>query len=80
MDYRYSETFSLKEITIPQEIVEFCFAISRLEQNPLIGIDLIQTIYGYVLLESNPMPGWEWFYKNNDAVREDLCHKIMKGF
>ena len=78
VDYRYSGTFSLKEIFLPEEIAEFCLTISRVEQNPLIGIDFIQTTHGYVFLESNPMPGWEWFCRNNNAVREDICSNIME--
>jgi glutathione synthase/RimK-type ligase-like ATP-grasp enzyme len=62
VDYRYSDTASFQEISIPREIIDFCLTISRLEQNPLIGIDLIQTVAGYVFLEANPMPGWDYFF------------------
>ena len=81
VDYRYAAAFSIQEITLPEEIIALCLMISRVEQNPLIGIDLIQTTNGYVFLEANPMPGWDWFYSNNEiiSIKENICHTIIKG-
>eukprot|EP01132_Coremiostelium_polycephalum_P000162 gene162-216_t len=63
-------------ITISQESVDFCLATSYLEHNPLIGIEFIQLTDGYVFLESNPMPGWDYFFKK-DASKEKVCCAIM---
>jgi len=76
VDYRYSDTSLFEKINIPQDIINFCLKISWLEQNPLVGIDLIQTTEGYIFLESNPMPGWDYFFKEKKS-KEKICRAIM---
>lgn len=81
VDYRYAAAFSIQIITLPKEIIAFCLMVRRLEANPLIGIDFIRTTSGYIFLEANPMPGWDWFYSKNEIVtiKESICDTIMQG-
>jgi len=78
VDYRYTAGYVKEPIELPKEIITYYLKISRLEGNPLMGIDLIETKDGYVFLEANPMPGWNWFY-NDDNTIESICHKIIDG-
>jgi hypothetical protein len=79
VDYRYSETSDYEIITLPEEVEQFCRQVCCNEKNMLMGIDLIETREGYIFLEANPMPGWDFFYRKNNQIKEEICTEIMKA-
>lgn len=70
IDYRYAskESIRYKNISLPETVVEFCKTVAELEQNRLIGIDLMLSEHEYFCLESNPGPGWSTF--NHHSKKE----------
>ncbi|MDX2346606.1 MAG: ATP-grasp domain-containing protein [Legionella sp.] len=67
IDYRYDKDFfKLKSIkNLPNALKQFAFSVSKIENNPLIGLDFIQTQSSYVVLEANPSPGWSAYHECN---------------
>jgi hypothetical protein len=76
IDYRYAMETSLKSVSLPQDVIQFCLSVSQIEKNPLVGIDLIQTAGKYILLESNATPGWDYFFKEEDT-KEQVCYALI---
>lgn len=80
IDYRYDDNFFKlsDENNLPQEIMDFCVSISREEDNKLLGIDLIQTQTGYVVLEANPSPGWSAYHPYNGIDDEPFITELLR--
>ncbi len=76
VDYRYASKGSIKyqSITLPDDVIAFCKSMSHLEENKLIGVDLIKTAQGYFCLESNPGPGWSTF---NHPTKKKFAQEVF---
>jgi hypothetical protein len=64
VDYRYDKNFyNLLDVeSLDARLIDFCIAVSKEEENNMLGIDFIKTKHGYVVLEANPSPGWSAYY------------------
>ena len=63
VDYRYaSERSSFDDVEIDSRLSDYCLALNAREKNPLVGVDFLDHQDGYVCLEANPSPGWNWYY------------------
>jgi len=67
IDYRYAFKGSVKyqEIKLSSSIKAFCKALSQIELNRFIGVDLIKSKGTYFCLESNPGPGWSTYHHSS---------------
>ena len=80
IDYRYDDNFFklADENNFHQEIRDFCVSVSNEESNKLLGIDLIQTQTGYVVLEANPSPGWSAYHPYNGIDAEPFITELLR--
>jgi glutathione synthase/RimK-type ligase-like ATP-grasp enzyme len=76
VDYRYAVSVSFEEVKPPPQVITFCMAVSQFEDNPCMGIDLIQTDCGDIFLEANPAPGWDYYFKETSR-KEQVCRAIL---
>ena len=77
VDYRYSSRSSFTEIAISKNIAQFSSALNFVEQNPLIGVDFIKNKGIYYCLESNPSPGWSWYYNSGSLMCQTLLENLQ---
>ena len=76
IDYRYSDNkVTYTKIHLEKNLNDFCNNVARIEDNKLIGIDLIKTKSGYFCLESNPGPAWAMF---NHPSKKKFAEIILK--
>ena len=78
VDYRYGcEVELVHDVHLSAEEIEFCRRVQRLENNPLIGLDLIRDQGVTYCFEANPNPGWACFDYEIPA-KEALAQAILK--
>lgn len=79
VDYRYNNPFwDLRDFTdLPQELQNFCRAVSYEEDNALLGIDFIKTENNYVVLEANPSPGWSAYHSSNGIDHDGFIADLL---
>lgn len=80
VDYRYDSNFSkLIDVTkIDSELQAFCKQVSKEEKNQLLGLDFIKTVFGYVVLEANPSPGWSAYHPYNGFEDEPFITALLE--
>lgn len=80
VDYRYCKTSPFQTADVPAPVAEFCAGLSETESNPMIGVDFLRLGSDYYCLESNPSPGWSWYYpagsKISHSIAEVLNEKV----
>lgn len=80
IDYRYDDNFfNMVDVENPdKELLDFCLSVANEEDNQLLGIDFIQTISGYVVLEANPSPGWSAYHPFNGIDDEPFIIALLR--
>lgn len=79
-DYRYASKGSVnyKNVKLPDEVATFCKTIAEIENNQLIGIDLIKAGEMFFCLESNPGPGWSTFnHPSKKGFAEQIFNELL---
>jgi hypothetical protein len=79
-NYRYhTRKSAILDYTPKGEIAAFCHAVSQIENNPLLGIDLMETPTGDIIcFEANPGPGWSAYHENEADEGKSFLHAFMQ--
>lgn len=82
VDYRYAEDLpTFVPFKASEELRKFSQALLETEQNPFLGIDLLEQNGRYYCLEANPGPGWTYFAIHSPSPRrwcKAVSHKILE--
>lgn len=79
-NYRYHTRKSKTEDYHPQgTVAAFCDAIAAIENNPLLGVDLMETSNGQMIcFEANPGPGWSAYHENEADDGDSFLSAFMR--
>lgn len=79
-NYRYDvKSDRMQTYETPPILKQFCHAVSKIENNPLLGIDFLEISPNeWACLEANPGPGWSAFHWNDLDDGQSFLSEFLK--